>query len=873
MKRTSLGEMISVKLKPEIICPVCNQIFQTPLLLPCGHSVCSECVNKLRKPVNKSNSVIQTQYSGVQATQTTGVEDSVSEADSGVVVCSLESNNDPQLTSYSPQSTNHAQSVQELCRLCSTIRNSFSLNKSHNYTRLSSDSGNIDTSINDILPHNIALENLISRITRDESVHHNKDIGPSLGINKKDNNSLSSIRCQLCESPSDILTLSFCEQCNLWYCKSCLNLWHPSTGMLIKHRIIPINNHNRLLHSSRQSSTEVTGPVCVHHPGYICNLYCITCSMFVCLRCLNSNDRNYSVDHHQHQYNTNNVSNKLNSTDPYTLNASFSYECLSHSGHTVCSTDIYARRIKADISKLLQRLSEEAKRGAELVQSLKHTENQLKRNISTTEAMINQGIDVLIEALQEKRTQLIEKLHAEVQQRRLYVREQSNQAGNRLSSTTSLIYFGVELIKEREPSAFIQVAPSLKHRLISTENQIMHETQFCREQYLGDFQLRINNTNDLLERIEAITLNEIYPPPIPKIIVSQCLVESNSIQLVWDFINTSTPLKNDEVEQYRMKKSSSLLNTASDPTANSIDSNGHWSSGASLFCKDLCHSLSTNSGFTTPETVLLQQNYHIPESVSAYALMTNSKGIEISRDQFIHQSMQYYDHQHIPLSISSNQCTLSVPSTPEMNGSYSINTLHKSMTINNDIRFLSGSKHDEVITFQLEVDNGHGGPFKVAYTGPEHVCRLEGLHLNTTYRFRIRSTNGISQSAYSDIVAIKTARLVSFVMSPSSGPPSSINGLKLTSDGCTVSAQGDLEDRVLLGDIGLSDGIHYWEWHIEQYDGRGQPSFGIALAQVSRDRMLVTSRYTTYATETAVDKYLQPSHVFCLDCPCFKAIQ
>ncbi|VDP66141.1 unnamed protein product [Schistosoma curassoni] len=130
---------------------------------------------------------------------------------------------------------------------------------------------------------------------------------------------------------------------------------------------------------------------------------------------------------------------------------------------------------------------------------------------------------------------------------------------------------------------------------------------------------------------------------------------------------------------------------------------------------------------------------------------------------------------------------------------------------------------------------------QVVYTGPECVCRVEGLHLNTTYRFRIRSTNGIAQSVYSDIVAIKTARLASFVMNPLSGPAPPISGLKLSSDGCTISAQGDLEDRVLLGDVCFSEGIHYWEWNVEQYDGKGQPSFGIALAQVSKDKMLDSS--------------------------------
>lgn len=93
-------------------------------------------------------------------------------------------------------------------------------------------------------------------------------------------------------------------------------------------------------------------------------------------------------------------------------------------------------------------------------------------------------------------------------------------------------------------------------------------------------------------------------------------------------------------------------------------------------------------------------------------------------------------------------------------------------------------------------------------------------------------------STYIFLTFIFIYTVASFVMNPLSGPAPPISGLKLSSDGCTISAQGDLEDRVLLGDVCFSEGIHYWEWNVEQYDGKGQPSFGIALAQVSKDKML-----------------------------------
>ncbi|CAH8287766.1 unnamed protein product [Schistosoma turkestanicum] len=348
--------MISAKLKPEITCPLCNQIFQTPLLLPCGHSICSGCIGKFCKTVTKSSNVTattnnnnnQTHYPITQTNSSTGIEDAVSEADSGVVVCSLESNHDCQSALYSHQTINRTQSIQELCRICSTTHSNSNLLKN---TSLNLENRNNETLSNDILPHNIALENLITRITKTEFNHHHQQQDKETTINseiiKKDNNSLSAIRCQLCETSNEILTLSFCEQCNLWYCKTCLKLWHPPIEILIKHRITSFNNHNRLSYSSKQIPNELTGPICTHHTGYICNLYCITCSMFVCLRCLNSNERSYNSDqNYQNINNTNNSSRDVNTPSSYTSSSAFPHQCLSHIGHTVCSTTIYAKKMK-----------------------------------------------------------------------------------------------------------------------------------------------------------------------------------------------------------------------------------------------------------------------------------------------------------------------------------------------------------------------------------------------------------------------------------------------------------------------------------------------------------------------------------------------
>jgi len=60
---------------------------------------------------------------------------------------------------------------------------------------------------------------------------------------------------------------------------------------------------------------------------------------------------------------------------------------------------------------------------------------------------------------------------------------------------------------------------------------------------------------------------------------------------------------------------------------------------------------------------------------------------------------------------------------------------------------------------------------------------------------------------------------------------------RLTADGLTVTTDS-YEPRVLLGSVGFSRGVHYWEFTIERYDGTADPAFGIARRDISREMML-----------------------------------
>ena len=46
------------------------------------------------------------------------------------------------------------------------------------------------------------------------------------------------------------------------------------------------------------------------------------------------------------------------------------------------------------------------------------------------------------------------------------------------------------------------------------------------------------------------------------------------------------------------------------------------------------------------------------------------------------------------------------------------------------------------------------------------------------------------------------------------------------------------EDRVILGSIGFSKGVHYWEITIDRYDNQPDPAFGVARFDVDKEHML-----------------------------------
>ncbi|CAH2076303.1 unnamed protein product, partial [Iphiclides podalirius] len=137
--------------------------------------------------------------------------------------------------------------------------------------------------------------------------------------------------------------------------------------------------------------------------------------------------------------------------------------------------------------------------------------------------------------------------------------------------------------------------------------------------------------------------------------------------------------------------------------------------------------------------------------------------------------------------------------------------------------------------YVLELDDGLGGPFREVYCGRETVCTVDGLHYASLYSARVKAFNGAGEGPYSEVIGLQTSPVAWFAWDARCAGAE--GALTLSADGLSARAAG-WQPRVVLADQPLARGVHYWRLRVDSYDGDADPAFGIARADVARDKML-----------------------------------
>lgn len=213
-------------MEEELRCPACKRLFQSPVLLPCGHALCLNCALCLQQPASGED----------QAAEEVDKVSILSETDSGVVCTSRPNSYVGTPSALFPTSVLSLSCPQPGCRKPVY----FDENGAEN------------------LPRYRAMQNMVDKY----------------GEAKK-----LGLKCQLCpdEPAQDASVL--CEQCEVLYCDSCRENCHPSRGPLAKHTLLPPL-------ALKAKPKEPREPLCNEHPEEHLTMYCMVCKTPVCKSCL-----------------------------------------------------------------------------------------------------------------------------------------------------------------------------------------------------------------------------------------------------------------------------------------------------------------------------------------------------------------------------------------------------------------------------------------------------------------------------------------------------------------------------------------------------------------------------------------------------------
>ncbi|KAM3185756.1 hypothetical protein ACTXT7_005727 [Hymenolepis weldensis] len=319
------------KMDPELRCPSCSRYFLSPVLLPCGHSLCSSCAVNALRPITDSTVSVAVQaiisaneaatnsqkrpsttfeaivhnepnlegssstVSGASHGGTDSDQQSiVSEADSGVVMASragiyagrLPTIICPNVTGYTQIS--HPTSVPQ--HILQNLTNGLACPSCRRIVALMNEKG-----INQ-LPRNRALERVLTKLVGEDMV------ASALPIENPPRPQGIPI-CQLCDEPDplnmDPLSIGgarlieggsrtgtpatvWCEQCGIFYCDDCRERCHPNRGPLLKHGLHPAATGADIVRQKRQNQP----PVCPEHPHETANLFCCACRVAICNECV-----------------------------------------------------------------------------------------------------------------------------------------------------------------------------------------------------------------------------------------------------------------------------------------------------------------------------------------------------------------------------------------------------------------------------------------------------------------------------------------------------------------------------------------------------------------------------------------------------------
>uniref|UniRef100_A0A3P8UXY4 Midline 2 n=1 Tax=Cynoglossus semilaevis TaxID=244447 RepID=A0A3P8UXY4_CYNSE len=252
-------------LESELTCPICLELFEDPLLLPCAHSLCFNCAHRIlvshcstNKPLESISAfqcptcryVITLNHRGLEGLKRNVTLQNIIDR---FQKASLSGPNSPtESRRLQPQRPCTA-------TISGTVAGTVGGSGGGGGSSGSSARGSPATS-----SHTLLHTNHTNHIN-----HTNSNHSPAV-VAKMD----PRISCQFCEQDPPREAVKTCVTCEVSYCDRCLRATHPNKKPFTSHRLVePVPD------------THIRGLTCLEHENEKVNMYCLVDDQLICALC------------------------------------------------------------------------------------------------------------------------------------------------------------------------------------------------------------------------------------------------------------------------------------------------------------------------------------------------------------------------------------------------------------------------------------------------------------------------------------------------------------------------------------------------------------------------------------------------------------